>query len=292
MIFLNLSGTSDQVLDPPNNDWLDWTLHVSTVSDGETLTATLRFSEARKLAGAWWRWSGRDIDDLRRAWKEGQPYKLRLLEDPRSERTPQPLNPPLYLRVQGEMNTTQTLLRWLTPQTRNDRVPPVDSYKIQWKQSSDSWDTDADVSETTRGPSSRRPVSHLLDGLTPGVEYNIRVIATDSAGDSDPSNEVTYTMLASGQQSHSNIPAEGEPRIDGIPEVGQPLSADTTDIADTDGLDNVVFQYKWLAEDVDIPEAAASTYTVVSGDVGKAISVRVTFTDDEDHEETLTQRPS
>ena len=67
--FLNLSGTSDQALDPPNNDWLDWTLHVSTVSDGKTLTATLRFSEARKLAGAWWRWSGGDIDDLRRAWK-------------------------------------------------------------------------------------------------------------------------------------------------------------------------------------------------------------------------------
>ena len=69
--FLNLSGPSDQVFDPPNNDWLDWTLHVSTVSDGATLTATLRFSEARKLAGAWWRWSGGDIDDLRRAWKDG-----------------------------------------------------------------------------------------------------------------------------------------------------------------------------------------------------------------------------
>ena len=113
--FLNLSGTSDQALDPPNNDWLDWTLHVSTVSDGKTLTATLRFSEARKLGGAWWRWSGGDIDDLRRAWTTSQLYKLRLMEDQRSGRTPQPLNPPLYLRVQGEVNTTQTWLRWLTP---------------------------------------------------------------------------------------------------------------------------------------------------------------------------------
>ena len=119
---LNLSGTSDQALDPPNNDWLDWALHVSTVSDGKTLTAKLRFSEARKLGGAWWRWSGGDIDDLRRAWTTGQLYKLRLMEDQRDQRTPQPLNPPLYLRVQGEVNTTQTWLRWLTPQTRNDRV--------------------------------------------------------------------------------------------------------------------------------------------------------------------------
>ena len=106
-------------------------------------------------------------------------------------------------------------------------MPPVDSYKIQWKQSSGSWDMAADVSETTRGPSFQRPVSHFLDGLTPGVEYNIRVIATDSVGDSEPSNEVTYTKPATGQQSLSNTPAEGEPRIDGFPEVGQTLSADT-----------------------------------------------------------------
>ena len=290
--FLNLSGTSDQVFDPPNNDWLDWTLHVSTVSDGEKLTATLRFSEAMKLAGAWWRWSGGDIDDLRRAWKEGQPYKLRIVEDPRSERTPQPLNPPLYLRVEEEVNTTQTRLRWLTPQTRNDRVPPVDSYKIQWKQSSGSWDTAIEVSETTRGPNSQRPVSHFLDGLTPGVEYNIRVIATDSAGDSEPSNEVTYTKPASGQYALSNTPAEGEPRIDGIPELGQTLLADTTAIADIDGLENVVFQYQWLADVADIAGSTGASYTVVSGDVGRAIRVRVAFTDDGDNEETLTSAPT
>ena len=210
--FFNLNGTGNDRFEAPNDDWLDWTLHVSTVSDGETLTAALRFSEGRKLAGAWWRWSGGDIDDLRRAWKPGQLYKLRLVEDPRAQRTSQPLNPPLYLRVEGEVNTTQTWLRWLTPQTRYDRVPPVDSYKIQWKQSSGSWDAPADVSETTRGPSRQRAVSHFLDGLTPGVEYNIRVIATDSAGDSEPSNEITYTKPAAAQQSLSNTPAEGEPQ--------------------------------------------------------------------------------
>ena len=113
--FLNLNGTGHQEFEPPNDDWLDWTLHVSTVSDGETLTAALSFSEARKLGGAWWRWSGGDIDDLRRAWKPGQLYKLRLVEDPRSERTPQPLNTPLYLHVQGEEDAGRTQLYWLTP---------------------------------------------------------------------------------------------------------------------------------------------------------------------------------
>ena len=290
--FFNLNGTGHDRFEAPNDDWLDWTLHVSTVSDGETLTAALRFSEGRKLAGAWWRWSGGDIDDLRRAWKTGQLYKLRLVEDPRSQRTPQPLNPPLYLRVQGELNTTQTRLRWLAPQTRYDRVPPVDSYKIQWKQSSGSWDTAADVSETTRGPNSNGSLSYTLEGLIPGVEYNIRVIATDSVGDSEPSNEVTYTKPAAAQQSLSNAPAEGEPHIDGIPELGQTLSADTTAIADADGLEEVVFQYQWLADDADIPGANGATYTVVSGDVGKAIRVSVAFTDDAGHEETLTSAPT
>ena len=289
--FLNLNGTGHQKFEPPNDDWLDWTLHVSTISDGETLTAALRFSEARKLGGAWWRWSGRDIDDLRRAWMPGQVYKLRLVEDPRDQRTPQPLNPPLYLHVMGEMNTTQTGLFWLTPQTRYDRVPPADSYKVQWKQSSGSWDTAADVSATTGGPSSQRPVSHHLDALTPGVEYNIRIIATDGVGDSEPSNEITYTKTASAQQSLSNSPAEGGPRIDGIPEVGQTLSAGATAFADADGLEKAVFRYQWLAEDAEIAGATGSTHTLTSGDEGNAITVWVTFTDDAGNEETLTSAP-
>ena len=94
------------------------------------------------------------------------------------------------------------------------------------------------------------------------------------------------------QQAVENTSAEGGPRIDGIPELGQTLSVDTTAIADVDGLEEVVFQYQWLAEDAYIPGATGSTYTVVFEDVGKAISVRVSFTDDGDNEETLTSAPT
>ena len=85
-----------------------------------------------------------------------------------------------------------------------------------------------------------------------------------------------------------NTPAEGEPRIDGIPEVGQTLSADTTAIEDANGLDNAVFQYQWLADDAEINGATAATYTLADADVGKAIRVKVTFTDDEGNAESLT----
>ena len=97
---------------------------------------------------------------------------------------------------------------------------------------------------------------------------------------------------SSGQQVVENTPAEGEPRIDGIPEVGQTLSVDTTGIVDVDGLDDAIFQYQWLADDADIAGSTGSTYTVVSGDVGKAIRVRVAFTDDGGNEETLTSAPT
>ena len=108
-------------------------------------------------------------------------------------------------------------------------------------------------------------------------------------------NEPTATIpgpSSPAQQVVENTPAEGEPRINGIPELGQTLSADTTAIADADGLENAVFQYQWLAEDAGIPGATGSTYTLTSGDVGKAIRVRVSFTDDGGNEETLTSEPT
>ena len=53
MDFRNLnSGTGSEQFEILTEDWRDWTLHVSTVSDGETLTAALRFSEARYTRGS------------------------------------------------------------------------------------------------------------------------------------------------------------------------------------------------------------------------------------------------
>ena len=284
------------------SEWLDWTLHVSTVSGGETITTELRLSEARlPLGSCCLMFFGRDIDDLRRTWQPGQSYELTLVEDPRSNRTPQPLNPPMYLRINEEVArlvpdapwlARYTFLEWLAPQGRDDLPPAVDSYKIQWKRSSGSWGTPADVTETITGPRHRRYQSYDLEGLTPGVEYNIRVIATDSAGDSGPSNEITYTLPVPAQQSLSNTPAEGEPRIAGTPEVGQTLSADSTGVTDADGLDDVVFQYQWLADGAVIAGATGSTYTLTSDDEGRAITVRVDFTDDAGNDESLTSAPT
>ena len=50
----------------------------------------------------------------------------------------------------------------------------------------------------------------------------------------------------------------------------------------------MTYSYQWLADDADISGATGSTYALVSADEGKAIKVRVTFTDDAGNYESLT----
>ena len=93
-------------------------------------------------------------------------------------------------------------------------------------------------------------------------------------------------------------PATGEPEITGTPAVGEVLTATVGTIADVDGLPdpfltnaNTSFQWIQVATDnteTDISGATASTYTLLAGDLGKTIKVKVTFTDDGNTAETLT----
>ena len=70
--------------------------------------------------------------------------------------------------------------------------------------------------------------------------------------------------------------------------MGETLTADTSGMADSDGLTNVSYSHQWLADDTDIADSTGSTYMPADDDVGKAIKVRVSFTDDTNHPEVLT----
>ena len=85
-----------------------------------------------------------------------------------------------------------------------------------------------------------------------------------------------------------NSPATGAPTIGGTPQVDQTLTANTSAIQDADGLQNVSYQYQWLAAGSAISGATGSSYQLTSTEQGKTIQVRVTFTDDADNEENLT----
>ena len=120
-----------------------------------------------------------------------------------------------------------------------------------------------------------------------GKSIRVRVSFTDSDGFQE-----TLTSVATSVVTPPNSPATGVPTISGTPRVGKTLTADSSGIADADGLDNVTFSYQWVRgnrwkEKSDIEGATGSTYTLVSDDQGKNISVRVSFTDDWGNPETL-----
>ena len=122
-----------------------------------------------------------------------------------------------------------------------------------------------------------------------GKAISVAVSFTDDAGyEEELTSAATDAVEPETQEAQANNPATGLPTISGIAQVGVKLTADTSGIADEDGLDNAVFSYQWQADGADIPGATSDTYTLADADEGKTISVRVTFTDDAGNEETLT----
>ena len=89
----------------------------------------------------------------------------------------------------------------------------------------------------------------------------------------------------------ANTAPTGLPTISGTARVGETLTASASGISDADGLASATFSWQWVANDgtsdADIPGAAGSTYTLTSGEVGKTIKVRATFTDNRGTEETV-----
>ena len=115
----------------------------------------------------------------------------------------------------------------------------------------------------------------------------VSVSYTDDGG-----NNVTLTSFWVLTITPPNNLPTGAPTISGAAQVGETLTADTSDIGDDDGLTNVAFSYQWLANDgtsdTDIAGETDSSYTLAASDEGKTIKVRVSFTDDAANEETLT----
>ena len=75
----------------------------------------------------------------------------------------------------------------------------------------------------------------------------------------------------------NNLPT-GEITISGTTSQGNDLTAVTTALADEDGLGTL--NYQWTADGIVIPNATASTLTLGQTEVGKEITVSVSYTDD------------
>ena len=157
--------------------------------------------------------------------------------------------------------------------------------------------------------------SYTDSAVEPEKRYVYRVVAVNDNGESKWSTYARANTPAAPQptpepmpeptpeptseptpEPDENSPASGQPIISGTAEVGETLTAETSGISDADGLGNVVYSYQWIANDIttdsEIPSATTDTHTLVGDDKGKTIKVRVTFTDDESNQETLTSEPT
>ena len=126
------------------------------------------------------------------------------------------------------------------------------------------------------------------DTVTSETRYTYRIKAINGAGTSERSRWFHIDTPASPAPEPANSPATGVPTISGTAQVGETLTANTSGIADADGLGNVRYEYQWLADDADISGATNATYTLAAADEGKAVKVEVSFTDDAGNDESLT----
>ena len=130
--------------------------------------------------------------------------------------------------------------------------------------------------------------THTLVDADEGETIKVNVSFTDDAGNGETLTSAATATVA----AKPNSPATGAPAISGTAQVGETLTAETSGIADADGLSDATFSYQWLASDgttdTDIQYATGSTHTLVDADEGKTIKVGVSFTDDAGNEETLS----
>ena len=92
------------------------------------------------------------------------------------------------------------LASWNAP----DSGPAPTGYTVQWKESADDWDDADDVSVANV-----KGTSHVITGLTDGVEYAVRVVARKGDAAGDPSGEVTATPQETVAPSPSAATVDG-----------------------------------------------------------------------------------
>ena len=134
------------------------------------------------------------------------------------------------------------------------------------------------------GETSKMVSVPIIDDTTDDDGETFKLLLSNANGAEIADSEATGTI----NNTEANTAPTGLPTITGTSRVRETLTADITSIDDADGLDDAEFNYQWLADNAEIHSATASSYTLADGDVGKEVSVRVTFTDNADNAESLT----
>ena len=203
------------------------------------------------------------------------------------------------VQIQAVCGSTETFRGyWLPPvkSIRND----VSSYKVpdEWEAAVTAEHGASNVSYTIQNSADIAEYPEITGrvGIDGYSKLTIRVrgrFGLEGWGSWSPSVSLWCNTADSAPQT-ANTLATGTPGISGTPRVGETLTATTDRIADEDGLTGAAFTYQWIRHDLtttadtDIDGATGQTYTMAEADDGHGIKVRVTFTDDAGHRESLT----
>ena len=175
---------------------------------------------------------------------------------------------------------------------RNQGSGSSDSTTLRYYISFDSTITSRDVeigTDAVGGLAASGSSAESIDLIAPSAPGTFHYGAcVDTLSDELETTNNCSSVAVSVNVADPNSLATGAPIINGTAQVGQTLTADTSGIADSDGLTNVAYSYQWLADDTEIARATGNTYALTSAELGKAIKVRVSFTDDAGNRETLT----
>ena len=123
--------------------------------------------------------------------------------------------------------------------------------------------------------------TYTLTDADIGARITLRVSYTDGQGTAE-----SVTSPATSAVRNVNDSPTGGVTVDGTAAEGETLSANTTTLADGDGLG--VLSYQWLRDGAGISGATGASYTLVADDIGSQISVRIRYTDGHGTAEGLT----
>ena len=192
------------------------------------------------------------------------------------------------LRVSFDDSTGDAQLSWTPP--ADDGGEPIRAYLVEWGPHND--DVVDPANPMLRNAAIAYEAAYTVPHVGAGLTYRFVVSAVNLVGKGPFSVGVHATFPEpSSTGPQANRPATGDVSIEGTARVGQTLAAGHA-ISDRDGTSQAVYAYQWLAGDAEIAGATGSSYTLTAAEAGRPIRVRISFSDDQGHAESLTSGPT
>ena len=116
--------------------------------------------------------------------------------------------------------------------------------------------------------------TYLLTSADVGTEVSVMVRFTDARGTVESSTSTSTAPVL-----NVNDAPTGEVLITGTLRQGESLGSDVSSLDDPDGIGDQPLAFQWRANDLDIPGATGTTLQLTQSEVGREITLVITYTD-------------